>query len=55
MGLIESGGSSPADVVRRQYLASAAGDLEALRETLAPDVDPSSAASTWSAAGRSCW
>ncbi len=29
---------SPADVVRRQYLASAAGDLEALRATLAPDV-----------------
>ena len=39
MGLIESGGSSPADVVRRQYLASAAGDLTALRETLAPDVE----------------
>jgi uncharacterized protein len=31
--------SSPAAVVRRQYLASAAGDLEALRETLAPDVE----------------
>jgi hypothetical protein len=33
--------SSPAsaDVVRRQYLASAAGDLEALRATLAPDVE----------------
>ncbi|MEU9779878.1 nuclear transport factor 2 family protein [Streptomyces phaeochromogenes] len=30
---------SPADVVRRQYLASAAGDLEALRTTLAPDVE----------------
>ncbi|MFF4404975.1 nuclear transport factor 2 family protein [Streptomyces sp. NPDC001262] len=30
---------SPADVVRRQYLASAAGDLEALRATLAPDVE----------------
>ena len=28
-----------ADVVRRQYLASAAGDLEALRATLAPDVE----------------
>jgi ketosteroid isomerase-like protein len=39
VGLIESGGSSPADVVRRQYLASAAGDLAALRETLAPDVE----------------
>ena len=39
MGLIESGGSSPANVVRRQYLASAAGDLAALRETLAPDVE----------------
>ena len=31
--------SSSADVVRRQYLASAAGDLEALRATLAPDVE----------------
>ena len=30
---------SPADVVRRQDLASAAGDLEALRATLAPDVE----------------
>ena len=30
---------SPADVVRRQYLASAAGDLAALRATLAPDVE----------------
>ena len=30
---------APADVVRRQYLASAAGDLEALRTTLAPDVE----------------
>ena len=39
MGLIEADGSSPADVVRRQYLASAAGDLAALRETLAPDVE----------------
>jgi hypothetical protein len=29
----------PADVVRRQYIASAAGDLEALRRTLAPDVE----------------
>ncbi|HWI22420.1 MAG TPA: nuclear transport factor 2 family protein [Baekduia sp.] len=29
----------PADVVRRQYLASAAGDLDALRETLADDVE----------------
>lgn len=28
-----------ADVVRRQYLASAAGDLDALRSTLAPDVE----------------
>lgn len=37
MGLIEE--SSPAEVVRRQYLASAAGDLEALRATLAPDVE----------------
>lgn len=30
---------SPAAVVRRQYLASAAGDLDALRATLAPDVE----------------
>jgi uncharacterized protein len=30
---------APADVVRRQYLASAGGDLEALRATLAPDVE----------------
>ncbi|QNP69658.1 nuclear transport factor 2 family protein [Streptomyces roseirectus] len=30
---------SPAGVVRRQYLASAAGDLDALRATLAPDVE----------------
>ena len=29
----------PAEVVRRQYIASAAGDLEALRATLAPDVE----------------
>ena len=29
----------PAEVVRRQYLASAAGDLAALRATLAPDVE----------------
>ena len=29
----------PADVVRRQYLASARGDLEALRATLADDVE----------------
>ncbi|WP_179382383.1 nuclear transport factor 2 family protein [Streptomyces sp. SA15] len=31
--------TAPADVVRRQYLASAAGDLTALRATLAPDVE----------------
>src|SRR5882757_9482354 len=31
--------NEPAEVVRRQYLASAAGDLAALRETLAPDVE----------------
>ena len=37
MGLSEE--SSPAQVVRRQYLASAAGDLDALRATLAPDVE----------------
>ncbi|HWH25358.1 MAG TPA: nuclear transport factor 2 family protein [Pseudolysinimonas sp.] len=29
----------PRDVIRRQYLASAAGDLEALRATMAPDVE----------------
>src|SRR4051795_1309765 len=29
----------PREVVRRQYLASAAGDLEALRATLAPDIE----------------
>jgi len=37
VGLI--GDPGPADVVRRQYLASAAGDLVALRATLAPDVE----------------
>lgn len=31
--------TDPRDVVRRQYLASAAGDLDALRATLAPDVE----------------
>jgi ketosteroid isomerase-like protein len=31
--------TAPADVVRRQYLASAARDLNALRATLAPDVE----------------
>ena len=31
--------SVAAEVVRRQYLASAAGDLSALRATLAPDVE----------------
>ncbi|MFD9303334.1 nuclear transport factor 2 family protein [Streptomyces sp. NPDC060048] len=31
--------TAPADVVRRQYLASAAGDLQALRATLADDVE----------------
>ncbi|WP_033318898.1 nuclear transport factor 2 family protein [Streptomyces yerevanensis] len=31
--------TAPADVVRRQYLASAHGDLEALRATLADDVE----------------
>ena len=39
MGLIEREGSLPAEVVRRQYIASAAGDLDALRATLAPDVE----------------
>jgi len=37
MGLSDD--QSPAAVVRRQYLASAAGDLAALRATLAPDVE----------------
>lgn len=31
--------TAPRDVVRRQYLASAAGDLEALRATMAPDIE----------------
>ncbi|MBF0724010.1 nuclear transport factor 2 family protein [Sanguibacter inulinus] len=31
--------TAPRDVVRRQYLASAAGDLVALRATMAPDVE----------------
>ncbi|WP_441245088.1 nuclear transport factor 2 family protein [Kitasatospora sp. McL0602] len=31
--------TAPADVVRRQYLASAHGDLEELRATLADDVE----------------
>ena len=31
--------TAPADVVRRQYLASANGDLAALRATLADDVE----------------
>ena len=43
MGLIDSSefatSTAPRDVVRRQYLASAAGDLAALRATLAPDVE----------------
>src|SRR5436305_9832286 len=39
MGLTDEESSTPAEVVRRQYLASAAGDLEALRATLAPDVE----------------
>ena len=43
MGLNDATGPgtspSPRDVVRRQYLASAAGDLEALRATMAPDVE----------------
>lgn len=37
MGLSQD--ASPADVVRRQYLASASGELDALRATLAPDVE----------------
>jgi ketosteroid isomerase-like protein len=40
MGLNEfETSTAPRDVVRRQYLASAAGDLETLRATLAPDVE----------------
>ena len=35
----ESENSVAAEVVRRQYLASAAGGLAALRATLAPDVE----------------
>src|SRR5438270_5104049 len=35
----DSSSSLPADIVRRQYLASARGDLEALRATLADDVE----------------
>src|SRR5215212_545161 len=39
MGLVEKEGNTPAEVVRRQYMASASADLEALRATLAPDVE----------------
>ena len=39
MGLNHPDENTPAAVVRRQYLASAAGDLEALRATMAPDVE----------------
>src|SRR4051812_33585393 len=39
MTTIENESGSPADVVRRQYIASARGDLAALRATLAPDVE----------------
>jgi uncharacterized protein len=35
----EKESSAPADVVRRQYMASANRDLIALRATLAPDVE----------------
>lgn len=35
----ETTSAAPRDVVRRQYLASAAGELDALRATLAPDVE----------------
>ncbi|MEO8906233.1 MAG: nuclear transport factor 2 family protein [Polyangiaceae bacterium] len=31
--------AAPRDVVRRQYLASAAGNLVALRATMAPDIE----------------
>lgn len=37
MGLTDD--TAPAAVVRHQYLASAVGDLTALRATLAPDVE----------------
>lgn len=43
MGLNDSNdpttSTAPRDVVRRQYIASATGDLDALRATLAPDVE----------------
>jgi uncharacterized protein len=39
MGLNHPDENTPAAVVRRQYLASAAGDLQALRATMAPDVE----------------
>ena len=39
MGLIDKEGNTPAEVVRRQYIASSSADLEALRATLAPDVE----------------
>lgn len=40
MGLNEdTDPTAPREVVRRQYLASAAGNLEELRATLAPDVE----------------
>ena len=39
MGLNHPDENTPAAVVRRQYLASAAGDLEALRATMASDVE----------------
>lgn len=41
MGVTADSWSSPEprDVVRRQYIASAAGDLAALRDTLADDVE----------------
>jgi ketosteroid isomerase-like protein len=39
MGLNHADENAPVAVVRRQYLASAAGDLEALRATMAPDVE----------------
>ncbi|TCO44593.1 hypothetical protein EV646_110308 [Kribbella antiqua] len=39
MGLTSIDDTAPAAVVRRQYVASATGDLDALRATLAPDVE----------------
>jgi len=39
MASLYNGNDAPAEVVRRQYVASASSNLEALRATLAPDVE----------------